>query len=696
MTDNSILAVDFGNVQTRALLIDLVEGVFRVVARADVLTTARFPIDDVSVGLRRVVGKLSALTGRQLLTNDGRIISPETDNRTGVDCFLATASIGRPLRTVLIGLYPEMSLASLQRAAAGTYITVIDTLNIADQRTPSERLNAIALANPDLIVIAGGTEDGADDAVLDLARLTRLAIRLTKRALPPTVLYAGNSALRKQIGALFQNSAALLFADNVRPSVRRESIEDARVQLARAFDAFTEQRGAGFEQVSFQARLGVLPTAQSYDSIVRYLGETTRRKRGGVLAIDLGSAVSTLSASVDGAVSTSIRTDIGLGHSAGTTLDAVGVEALRVWLPFTADDDEIMSYAYNKALRPAVVPMTRRALFLEHALLRAALRALLHAARPLWTPGEVVDNLRVPMPAFERVIGAGAGLTGTGRPGMTAMLMLDALQPIGVSRLQIDSNALIPALGALARINPTAVVQVLDAGGVEDLGTAISLSGTPRAGAVVVSVTVKQENGDNSIITVEGGALHLIPLSIGVRATVTVRVRGAGLNIGGRRRVRLEVTGGTAGLIIDARGRPLPLDAALAARATQIVTWYAQSTGDAVIELPDAWLSSDKFDPAAPVVPVRRDVAAPVPFIDDDGDADLDALFAGDAPVLAEIDSAPAQGRGKAKPTRAVSEPVREKPARGRGKQKETAPAEPAPETPAKEDDLDDLRSLFS
>src|SRR5690606_35196484 len=106
----------------------------------------------------------------------------------------------------------------------------------------------------------------------------------------------------------------------------------------------------------------------------------------------------TLSASVNGVVSTTIRTDIGLGHRADTTLDATGLEAVRAWLPFIADDDEITGYALNKTLRPANIPLTRRALFLEHALMRAAMAKLLEAARPVWTPDTALDDLRAPMP----------------------------------------------------------------------------------------------------------------------------------------------------------------------------------------------------------------------------------------------------------------------------------------------------------
>ncbi len=90
--------------------------------------------------------------------------------------------------------------------------------------------------------------------------------------------------------------ATIFFADNVRPTLDGEALDTAQEQLARAFDSFTEQRGMGFDEISYMSRVGVLPTAQSYHAIVSYLGKTA--EHGGVLALDVGSAVSTLSASV--------------------------------------------------------------------------------------------------------------------------------------------------------------------------------------------------------------------------------------------------------------------------------------------------------------------------------------------------------------------------------------------------------------
>ncbi len=337
MPENSILAVDFGNVHTRAILIDLVEGVYRLVARAEDRTTGGFPISDVGAGFRRVVQQLSVNTGRRFLNAEGTIITPEQMDRSGVDAFIATASIGRPLRTVLIGLMPGMSIASAQRAAAGTYVEIFDVISLEDMRTPQEKLNAIVAARPDLVFITGGTERGATTPLLELARVARLALRLMGSK--TNVLYAGNSALASQIQTLFEDVATVFVADNVRPGLEDENLSAAQSQLASAFDAFTEQRGLGFDEISYVSNVGVLPTAQSYHAIVGYLGKTT--KRGGVLAVDVGSAVSTMSASVKGRVSTNIRTDIGLGHSARSTLDAVTLEAVRKWLPFFATDNEI-------------------------------------------------------------------------------------------------------------------------------------------------------------------------------------------------------------------------------------------------------------------------------------------------------------------------------------------------------------------
>jgi hypothetical protein len=69
-----------------------------------------------------------------------------------------------------------------------------------------------------------------------------------------------------------------------------------------------------------------------------------------------------------------------------------------------------------------------------------------------------------------------------------------------------------------------------------------------------------------------------------------------GLNIGGKRNIKLEVEGGAAGLVVDARGRPLPLARDPKGLAAQLPEWYAQATGDPIREINLDWLEEAELD----------------------------------------------------------------------------------------------------
>jgi hypothetical protein len=581
----SVLAADFGSVHTRAVLIDVVDGVYRMVARSEGRTTSGFPVSDLTVGLNRVLSALSETTGRNFLAPDGQIITPERADRSGVDHFVMTASLGRPLRTVLIGLVPDISVASGLRAAAGTYINVVETLSLADMRSEEEQLNAILLSYPDLIFITGGTEFGAESPVLRLAEVVRLAMEVTDEHRRAAILYAGNSKVAERIKEMFNGVTPVFVAPNIRPTLEYEQLESAQVQLALAFNRQKAKGGEGFEELNQMSRLGVLPTANSYNLVVDFLGKANPR---GVLAVDIGSAVSTLSASIGSEVATSIRTDIGLGHSASAMLNIVGTDAVKHWLPFNVASRDIENYALNKTLRPGNIPETLKDLYLEHGLLRAGVQSLVKASRPAWN--ELArTKTRTTLPDFALMIGAGSSMSRTGHPGYTALLMLDALQPTGVTQLQADPFGLISTLGPLALVNPEAVVQILDGSNMEKLGTSFSVSGVPRIGKNAMKITIKLADGTRFKQNVEGGSLWVYPLPIGQKAQVSVSA-ARGLTIGGKGSVKVNVEGGSVGLVFDARGRPLPLSPDVKLRALQMPLWVSQMTGDEPKTIDPSWL----------------------------------------------------------------------------------------------------------
>jgi len=581
----SILAVDFGNVQTRALLIDLVDGFYRLVARGDTRTTAGFPANDARLGLNRVVEQITAVTGRKLLTNDGKIITPEQNDRSGVDTFVTTASTGRTMRTVVVGLVPDVSIASARRALAGTYVEIVEVLSLEDGRSVEQQINAIIGSRPDLIFITGGMEGGAEEPVLRQARAVQQALRLIKGGRKPALLYAGNSVLAPTMRDLFGTLATLFIAPNIRPNLEEEELEGAQAQLALVYNDQQAKRGS-FGALTRMSRNGVLPTAQSYNLIADYIGQSTEQN---VLTVDIGSAVGILSAYVEDHVTTSIRTDIGLGHSADSLLSTVGAATINRWLPFVTSTNQIRHYALNKTLVPGSVPETIKGIFLEHAFLRAGIGALVEASRPTWGKRlNLAQNTLTPQ--FDTIIGAGAGLTETGSSGFGTLLLIDAIQATGVTRVQLDTYGVIAALGSLAYTNPEAVVQVLESSSLETAGTVFSISGIPALNRPVLHVRIKTSDGQVIKHHVSGGHIWVYPLGIGKTATVDVSA-GRGLSINGKGRVKVTAEGGTVGLIFDGRGRPLPLANDAAGRAAQIPLWIAEITGNPPILIADDWLT---------------------------------------------------------------------------------------------------------
>jgi len=574
---NSIIAADFGSVHTRAVLIDLVDGAYRLVARAETRTTVGDPHHDVSVGLRRALAQMSEITGRRLLFGEGdkaQVMMPERPDGSGVDTFVATASAGRPLRVVLVGLMPEVSLVSGQRALSGSYVQVTDTLSLSDVRTEEQQVNDILTHSPDLVLIVGGTDAGAEEAILNLARVVRTAVQLARPDARPTVVYAGNRVLQRRVREVMGDTVELLLADNVRPSLRDENLGAVQQELAAVFDHYLARVvGDGFDEIGQTSRLGVLPTAQAFVNIARFVGEFAPRDSAGVLAVDVGSATTTVTAVIGRRPYASIRSDLGVGHNAAAVLKAAGTANLRRWLTWDATDEEIADYVYNKTLRPATVPMTAQDLELEHALAREAIRLAVQAARPSWRLGRGAT-----LPNLRPVIGAGAVLAGAPHPGMAALILMDALQPVGVTEILLDPVGLIPALGAVAYVQPAAAVQALDEGDLLRVGTAICADGPVRIGRGGMRITIKLADGTVEKRALRGGTIWTYPLPPGQTAQLEVRL-SRGLSINGRTRVKMTAHGGMAGLIFDARGRPLPLPRQAEARARLYPAWVAGTQG---------------------------------------------------------------------------------------------------------------------
>jgi hypothetical protein len=255
-----------------------------------------------------------------------------------------------------------------------------------------------------------------------------------------------------------------------------------------------------------------------------------------------------------------VYSELGMGEPIRGILENASHQLISRWLPFDLSEDDLRDYLANKALHPAAVPATEEELAIEQALAREAMAAAVKKISHSF-PKTIARSFPHILPWFEPLVGAGSVLTNAPSRGQSLMMLLDGLQPVGVTTVVLDQNNLIPALGAAAPVNSLLPIQLLETSTFMNLGSVISVVSNASPGAPVLRARVKFASGSESVVDVRSGALEVIPLPMGESARIQLQpLNRSDVGMGGPGRAgSVKVTGGLAGVVIDARGRPLRL-----------------------------------------------------------------------------------------------------------------------------------------
>ena len=572
MTDlGSILVADCGSTCTTVALIERVNGHHRLLARGEAIGTHRSPWLDMTVGVRKAIQQIERLVGRKLLAEGEILIQGHNKTDAGIDTLVVVSSAGAPLQVALAGLTHGLSLASAQRAVAGTYALTTGVLALDEGsagRDPNARMKALRQTKPDVIFITGGTDGGAVRPVMNIAQLVALYNQILEPEERPLTFYAGNAHLADDVAALFATAGELRVVANVHPRPDLENLRPAQIELETIYRNRSLTRVPGYETLSHLVSRPITPTTRTFAQLIRYIGDRYQLKAVG---IDLGSASTSIAARSSDFFSLTTRADLGIGVNVGRVLEQIPPERITRWLPFEMATDDARDVLLNKSLHPASVPQTREDLLLEYALAREVMRLAVAQARPGWLRGG--HHPLADTPQWDLMIGAGRTLSQAPHPGHAALLLVDALEPVGVSQIAIDATGIAATLGALAGAQPLAAVEVVEHDACLNLGTVVAPLGTARAGDVALRVKVCYTDGREVQQEVSYGSISVIPLAPRERATLELHpTRRFDLGLGEPGLgVTAEADGGILGLVIDARGRPLefPSDEASCRKSVQ-------------------------------------------------------------------------------------------------------------------------------
>lgn len=575
----TLLALDAGSVFTKAALFGQVEGKHRLLAASHVHTTALPPQANLQQGVHAAVASLERIYGRALL-HDGQVLTAAPEQPDGVDGVVLVTSAGGPLRLLTLGPGHQNLAALVQQALAGVF-TVTEPIPAGltpprGRATPEwERWIVQSRAAPPHALLVVGNLTPGQHGRSDLAPTIRLITAYLDALLDVLPSGASDAAGADVLPVIFTGTTAdatdLQNALRGRALVQRlEPLAPATLgKLNQTVGAIYESRVLrsipGYETSRAQASAPPVSTATSLTGVVRYLGQ---RYQMNVIAADIGASSSALvGANARGAFVPYLLPSLGVGPGAEAVLRQAGATQIARWLTTPIGEEELRAYVAGRMLHPTVMPGSGRELEIEHALAREIiLRAMLG-------PDSALAGLR----PVDVILGTGGVFAHAPQPAQAALLLLDAFQPRGIASLVLDVAQITTMLGGLASLDPTIAGEVAEGDAVTArLGTVVSTFGATSYNQSAVRVVLEHSDGRRQVEDVMPGMLVRMPLEPGERGMLSLLpapMVDIGLGPGQQARASEALEGGLLGLIIDTRGRPLPLPAEDERRQAKLREW---------------------------------------------------------------------------------------------------------------------------
>ncbi len=599
-----IIATDCGSTTTKAILIEYVNGEYRQTVRGEAPTTVEAPLNDVTRGVLNSVQELEELAtlkyGKKItLIENNKIIIPSDGDR-GADAYVSTSSAGGGLQMMVTGVVAKMTGESAERAALGAGAIVMDLISSNDKRANYEKIERIRHLRPDMILMAGGVDGGTTKHVAELAELVSAADpkpRLGSSYKLP-VIYAGNTDARDIMTEVLGDKVDLIITDNLRPTLDNENLGPARDRIHDLFMEHVMKQAPGYNKL-MEWTLGpingkltqvpIKPTPAAVGDIIQTIAKQNNIE---VLGVDIGGATTDVFSvfTEEHVFNRTVSANLGMSYSISNVLASTGLDNILRWVPFDIDESALRNMIKNKMIRPTTIPSKLEELVLEQAIAKEALRLALVQHRDFAvklkgrqqkreiseafsqsTSGDSIVN----MTTLNLIVGSGGVLSHAPRRNQTAIMLIDAFLPEGVTRLGVDSIFMMPHLGVLAEINPQAATEVFDKDCMIYIGSCVAPIGKTKAKAMALHAKLELPNGEVFDEKIPFGEMRLIPCGVGEVAKATL-IPGSGLDLGAGKNqtIETELHGGVVGIILDTRGRrPFVLPVEASERVPRLKKW---------------------------------------------------------------------------------------------------------------------------
>lgn len=591
----SILATDCGSTTTKAILIEKVDGEFRLKVRGEAPTTVEAPFEDVTKGVLNAVMEVEELAGRTLLDGD-KIISPRNGD-TGVDVYISTSSAGGGLQMMVAGVVKSMTGESAERAALGAGSIVMDVIASNDGRQAHEKIQRIRQLRPDMILLSGGIDGGTISHVVELAELLSAAEpkpRLGKDYKLP-VIYAGNKKAADDIKERLVEKTDLDIVPNIRPVLEQENLGPSRDKIHDLFMEHVMAQAPGYKKLMDWTDAPIMPTPGAVGSLIELIA---KEEDISVVGVDIGGATTDIFSVFEKQFNRTVSANLGMSYSICNVLAEAGLNNVLRWVPFNIDEKELTNRIGNKMIRPTTVPQSLEELVIEQAIAREALRLSFKQHKEFAVGLKGVQKERTISDAFDQsasgetlvdmmnldlLVGSGGVLSHAPRREQSAKMMIDSFQPEGITQLAVDSIFMMPQLGVLANVEEASIAEEARKAALEvfhkdcliRLGTCLTPVGKAKPGQTMLTVNMTLPDGKAINHELKYG--EMIRFEAPYEPIHAELIPGKNMDIGGGKNEAVNTTifGGIVGIILDGRGRPLAISTEPEQRISDLGKWSA-------------------------------------------------------------------------------------------------------------------------
>jgi uncharacterized protein (TIGR01319 family) len=400
------------------------------------------------------------------------------------------------------------------------------------------------------------------------------------------LIYAGNRDAREEVGKTLGDKLELHLVENIRPTLETENLAPARQEIQNLFLEHVMAQAPGYKNLISWTSSPIMPTPAAVGEIIRTVAS---ERNLNVIGVDIGGATTDVFSVFAQSFHRTVSANLGMSYSISNVVAESGLDSIMRWLPFDTEETRLKDDVKNKMIRPTTIPQTVNDLIIEQAIAREALRLAFTQHRLLAVGLKGVRQERGIADAFEQkesgetlirmgelnlLIGSGGVLSHAPRRAQAMLMLIDGFLPEGVTQLAVDSIFMMPHLGVLATHNPKAAFEVFEKDCLVPLGTCLAPVGTSKKREKALEIRLELPTGIVEEEVMYGELKHYA-LSPREEARFMARP-GRHFDMGHGKGRALEGTcrGGTVGVVIDARGRPLTLPSDKAKRIQRVSSWY--------------------------------------------------------------------------------------------------------------------------